>query len=62
MQEGISVGGATVPSTRYVDDKAGVASSQRGLQYLMDNINKLSKEYNERQKINIKKTNYTTSI
>jgi len=47
---------------RYAEDKAGVASSQRGLQYLMDNINKLSKEYNERQKINIKKTNYTTSI
>ena len=32
VQEGISVGGATVLLIRYTDDKAVVASSQRGLQ------------------------------
>jgi len=53
VQEGISVGGATVPSIRYVDDKAVVASSQRALQCLMDSINKVSEEYN--MKINTKK-------
>jgi len=39
---------------RYADDKAVVASSQRRLQYLMDSINKVSKEYN--MKISTKKT------
>jgi len=51
VQEGISVGGALV---RYADDRVVVASSQRGLQYLMVSINKVSKEYN--MKINTKKT------
>ena len=40
VQEGVSVGGTTVSLLiRYADDKALVASSQRGLQYLMDSIN-----------------------
>jgi len=43
VQEGISVEGATVSLIRYADDKVVVASSQRGLQYLMDSINKVSK-------------------
>jgi len=44
LQEGTSVGGATASLIRYADDKAVVASSQRGLQYLMDDINKVSEE------------------
>jgi len=51
MQEGISVGGATVSLIRYADDKAVVASTQRGLQYFVDSINKVSKEYNINQSI-----------
>jgi len=43
VQEIISVGDATVSLNRYADDKAVVASSQRVLQYLMDSINKVSK-------------------
>jgi len=54
VQEGISVGDATESLIRYADDKAVVASSQRGLQYLMDSINKVSKEFN--MKIIAKKT------
>jgi len=46
VQEGISVGSARVSLIRYADDKAVVASSPRGLQCLMDSINKVSKEYN----------------
>jgi len=46
VQERISVGYATASLIRYADDKAVVASSRRGLQYLMDSINKVSKEYN----------------
>jgi len=54
VQEGISVGSARVSLIRYADDKAVVASSQRGLQYMMDSINEVSKEYN--MKINTTKT------
>ena len=36
VQEGISVAGATVSLIRYADDKDAVASSQRGLQYLVE--------------------------
>ena len=46
VQERISVGDAKVSLIRYADDKAVVASNQRGLQYLMDSINKVSKEHN----------------
>jgi len=37
----------------YADDKALVANYQRGLQYLIDSINEVSKEYN--MEINAKK-------
>jgi len=46
VQERISVGDAKVSLIRYADDKAVVASNQRGLQYLMGSINKVSKEHN----------------
>ena len=48
MQEGISVGGATVSLIRYADDNAVMAR----LEYLVDSINKVSKAYN--MKINTK--------
>ena len=60
VQEGISVGGATESLIRYADDKAVMVNSQRGLQYLMDSINKVSKEYNK--KINTKKTKIMCNV
>ena len=49
----ISVGGRIINTIRYADDKAVVASSQRGLQQLMDNLNKVTREFG--MKINVKK-------
>ena len=39
---------------RYADDKSVVANSQKGLQQLMDNLNKVTREFG--MKINVKKT------
>ena len=41
---------------RYADDKAVVASSQKGLQELMNRLNAVTKEYHT--KINVKKTKF----
>jgi len=45
METGISVGGRII-NTRYAD-KAVVANSQRGLQQLMDNLNKVTRVWYE---------------
>jgi len=50
----IRVGGKIVNMIRYADDKAVVASSQKGLQELMNRLNAVTKEYG--MKINVKKT------
>ena len=42
-----------INSVRFADDKAVVANSERGLQQLMDNINRVTKEYG--MKINVKR-------
>ena len=54
MEKGVKVGGYLINSVRFADDKAVVANSERGLQQLMDNINRVTKEYI--MKINVKKT------
>ena len=41
METGISVRGHIINTIRYADDKAVVANSQKGLQQLMDNPNKV---------------------
>ena len=41
-------------TVRYADDKAVVTNSQKGLQQLMDNLNKVTREFG--MKINVKKT------
>jgi len=51
---GIRVGGKIVNMIRYADDKAVVASSQKGLQELMNRLNAVTKDYD--MKINVKKT------
>ena len=54
VDQGVKVGGHLIKTIRFADDKAVTASSQRGLQLLMDNINRVTEEYG--MKINIKKT------
>ena len=53
-EHGITVGGQVVNMIRYADDKAVVSNSQKSLQYLMDNLNRVTKDYGMR--INVKKT------
>ena len=53
METGISVGGRIINTIRYADDKAVVPNSQKGLQQLMDNLNKVTREFS--MKINVKK-------
>ena len=50
MATGISVGGRIIKTIRYADDKG---ASQKGLQQLMDNLNKVTREFG--MKINVKK-------
>ena len=45
METGISVGGRIINTIRYADDKAVVANSQKGLQQLTDNLNKVTREF-----------------
>jgi len=45
METGISVGGCMINTIRYADDKAVVANSQKGLQQLMDNLNKDTRQF-----------------
>jgi len=54
LETGISVGGRIINTVRYADDKIVVANSQKGLQQLMDNLNKVTREFD--MKINVKKT------
>jgi len=54
METGISVGGRIINTIRYAVDKALVANSQKWLQQLMNNLNKVTIEFG--MKINVKKT------
>jgi len=54
LETGILVGLRIINTVRYADDKAVVANSQKGLQQLMDNLNKVTREFGI--KINVKKT------
>ena len=53
MKEGIKVGGRLRKALRFADDQAMLAGSQKGLQKMMDRLNKISKEYD--MKINIQR-------
>ena len=54
METGISIGDHIINTIRCVDDKALVANSQKWLQQLMDDLNKVTREFG--MKINVKKT------
>jgi len=47
METGISVDGRIINTIRYADDKSVVANSQKGLQQLMDNLNKFTREFHD---------------
>ena len=54
VKEGVKIGGRLTKAESCADDQAMLADSQKGLQKMMDRLNKISKEYD--MKINIKKT------
>ena len=45
MEAGISVGDRIINTIRHVDDKAVVANRQKGLQQVIDNVNKVTGEF-----------------
>src|SRR5438445_13565773 len=53
MEEGVRVGGVLISDIRFADDQGTVASTEMGLQRLMDKLNAAAKKYS--MKINIKK-------
>src|SRR6218665_1606882 len=54
LEEGTKVGGRWIKALRFADDQAMVAKSQKGLQAMMDRVDRTSREYG--MKINIKKS------
>ena len=53
MDEGIIVGGQVVSNVRFADDQGMVASTENGLQKLMNKLNETAKKFNT--KINVQK-------
>ena len=54
IEEGVKVGGELVKDVRFADDQGMVASTEKGLQEVMDGLNETAKRYD--MKINVKKT------
>jgi hypothetical protein len=54
IDEGIKVGGQLVKDVRFADDQAMTASSENGLQIMMDRLNNTAKDFGMR--VNINKT------
>ena len=54
LDVGVKVGGELYKDVRFADDQAMIASTEEGLQRMMNKLNEKSKEYD--MKINIKKT------
>src|SRR5207248_131361 len=54
IEEGIIVGGQLLSDIRFADDQGIVASTEMGLQKLMDKLNDTAKKFN--MKINVQKT------
>ena len=53
MDEGIIVGGQVMSDVRFADDQGMVASTENGLQKLMNKLNETAKKFN--MKMNVKK-------
>jgi hypothetical protein len=54
IEEGVRIGGESVTDVRFADDQGMVASSEKGLQRVMDGLNNAAKRYG--MIINVKKT------
>jgi hypothetical protein len=54
IEEGVKVGGKLLKDVRFADDQGMVASSESGLQILMDGLVTVAKQYD--MKVNVKKT------
>jgi hypothetical protein len=54
VEEGVKIGGQWVRDVRFADDQAMVASTEEGLQTIMNKLNETAKTYD--MKINVKKT------
>ena len=54
IEEGVKVGGQLVKDVKFADDQGMVASSEQGLQRLMNGLTTTAKKYD--MKINVKKT------
>src|SRR5688572_32796287 len=54
VEEGIVVGGQIISDVRFADDQGMVASTEKGLQSLMNKLNDTGKKFN--MKINVQKT------
>src|SRR5580692_5884463 len=54
VEEGIRVGGELIRDVRFADDQGMFASSEKGLQKVIDGLNEEAKRYD--MKINVKKT------
>src|ERR1041385_8029291 len=54
LEEGIFVGGELVKDVRFADDQGMLASTEGGLQEMMDSLTKVAEKYD--MKINVKKT------
>ena len=54
IAEGITVGGQLITAIRFADDQAMVASSEEGLQVIMNQQEQVSRQYE--MKINVNKT------
>src|SRR5688572_33494243 len=57
-EEGVKVGGRLIKALRFADDQAMLATTQAGLQKMMDKLNLTSKTY--KKKIKIGKTQVIT--
>ena len=54
IEEGVLVGGELIKDVRFADDQGMLASTEHGLQKVMDGLNETAKKYD--LKINVKKT------
>ena len=49
--DGVKVGGSVVTAIRFSDDQAMLGSTIKGLQRLMDKVNKIAEEYGMRKNV-----------
>ena len=59
-EERVMVGGELIPDVRFADDQRMISNSERGLQRLMDRLNKVAKSY--KTKSNVKKDKNYDSV